>query len=389
MNASMCASRRNARLLSAAVMSALILVFLIAPSGALGVDVAGRRIRAATVLGRAGPLRGRAAPRHRHLHRARACRGCAGGRHCLVRRLRAGRRPRGHDHHRRWLCRDVAPTRGDDRRSRQHGRGGRGGRCRRRECGRRHVAAPRPPRDSRGLRPGRIRRPARAAACTPACTPASSVPGAAGGRTGSSRHRRDSVTATCAAGPENVRSAEAEPLPAPATEPVVERPAVERPAVVQPVLVRPTAVVRPTAIVRPTAVKRTYEEARPRAASHARPRPVATRDRCPFVAEASVRAKPGDPSGGSCTQRRGPGHRHASADRVEGEQGKRSSSAGGRHSARRGTSAGEPHPADRAAAYAHSGSLDPRAHRPGARRRCRAAGAAQACAYHGWRSATT
>jgi hypothetical protein len=130
----------------------------------VGMDVAGRRTRAAAVLGRPRSLRSRAAPRHRHRCRARTRRACAGERHRLVRRLRSGQRPLGHDHNRRWVCGDVAPAWGDDRRSRQHRRGGSGGRRRRRERGRRHVAAPRPPRHSCGFRPGRVRRPARAAA---------------------------------------------------------------------------------------------------------------------------------------------------------------------------------------------------------------------------------
>ena len=87
--------------------------------GCARLDLAGRRAGAAAVLRRSGPVRGRPAPRRRHRRRARPRRARTGRRDRLVRRLRARRRPRGHDHDRRWLRRDAAPARCDERRARQ------------------------------------------------------------------------------------------------------------------------------------------------------------------------------------------------------------------------------------------------------------------------------
>jgi hypothetical protein len=136
-------------------------------------DLAGRRAGAAAVLHRSGPVRGRPAPRHRHRRRARPRGACTRRRDGLLRRLRARRWPRGHDHDRRWLRRDVAPARGDEHRAREHPHGGDRSRRGRREQRRSHPAAARPPRRARCRRPEWIRRPAR---------PIARAAAAAGGR---------------------------------------------------------------------------------------------------------------------------------------------------------------------------------------------------------------
>jgi hypothetical protein len=352
-------------------------------------DVAGRRARAAAVFGRVRSLCGRAAPRHRHRRRGRTRRGCAGRRHGLLRRLCPGRRPLGHDHHRRWVCRDVAPARGDDRPPRQHRRGGSRGRRRRRERRRRHAAATRPPRHSRRLRPEWICRPARPAARTSDRTAAAARSGAAGGRTGSSDHRRDAVAPACTSGsPE--RPARRSAAAARAGGRVGCRASGGRAAHCRQAHRcqasgcqalgcqahgceadrRATAAMG--CLGSAPASGHAHETGGPFVAAAARACEARTSERPERHNDAARKAA-------------APTRRHAEADRAEGECGIRSAHAGCRHSTRRGTPAGDHRPTGRAAAKAQSGVLDARAHRSGARRRGRLADPAQACAYHGWR----
>ena len=140
--------------------------------------MARRRSRAAAVLVRLRPVRGRPASRDRHRRRGRWGRRRPCGRNRLVRGLRPRRRTCGDDPDDRRPCGDAPAARlrrGGPRRRR---RGGRPGGSGRRERGRGHDRATRPSRRSGGCGPGRVSRSTR----LPAAIHAARHP--AGARTG-------------------------------------------------------------------------------------------------------------------------------------------------------------------------------------------------------------
>ena len=153
-------------------------------------DLAGRGSRAAALLARLEYVCGRTASGCRHRRRRRKPRARPGVGHDLVRRPDPGRRSRRHDPDAGRLRGHAAAARIDERRAWQRRRG----RCcrrrgrRERRCG--HVRAARPPRRSRLLRSGRLRRPARPfAGARPRARAGTARPPAAG-RCNIARRRR-------------------------------------------------------------------------------------------------------------------------------------------------------------------------------------------------------
>ena len=142
-----------------------------------GVGVAGRRRRAARVLGQRRHLRGRAASGHRHRPRSLVCDTSAGFRRGRICRTGAGERADG-DHCDRRL-QDVPHSSGDPPRPAGCQCGG--GRCRRRAWPVRRGGVRPPVRSSRcpGRRERELRRPTRTATASKCCQPSPGSRGAA------------------------------------------------------------------------------------------------------------------------------------------------------------------------------------------------------------------
>jgi hypothetical protein len=138
--------------------------------GRARLDVARRRSRAASVLGRLGSLCRRAASgrRHRRTGRHRGARACVRCR--LLRGLAPAGRPRRHDSDGGRVLGDAAAARRDVGRPWRDRGGALLRRSQRRERRPGERGLPRPPRRADHGRSGRVRRPARSAACSGAHT---------------------------------------------------------------------------------------------------------------------------------------------------------------------------------------------------------------------------
>ena len=334
--------------------------------GCVRLDLAGRRAGAAAVLRRSGPVRGRPAPGRRHRGDSGQRRGRTGRRHRLVRRLRTGRRPSGHDHDRRWLRRDAAPARCDERRARPHRHRGSRGRQRRRERRCIHRAATRPSRRAGCRRPERIRRSARSAAGASARTASASAGvRAAGARSGSSHYRRGPAAAADTHRIRNCRAGRGRVPTCPGSRSASYRP------------------------------PRDHPTRGSQAASHRTPGEGHSAGRSPRAPDACRNGRvhfcaPERPHTGEnrdCESRKTAGNRVTPGGRREpthqGEAGCTAGSAAANPAGRRssGRSAPERRPAC-AIGRARPGGPHPPAHDPRARRWSRSAGQAQACAYH-------